>query len=648
MNTLAAATWSELKDQILESLNPEQCEAVVTLDKSLLVLSGAGTGKTKVLTTRIAYIIENGYAMPSQILAVTFSNRASREMKKRLLYLTRGETDGIWLGTFHAIGAKILRQHAGLIGIKQNFVIIDTDDQMKIMKRILKEYNIDKKMASGILAKISRWKDRGMSCDNPNLDATVSEKRFYKIYQEHIIGYDSVDFGDLLLYVIEIFRKYPDVLQKYQRKFRYILVDEYQDTNLAQYMWLKLLSPSGDGLCCVGDDDQAIYSWRGAEISNILNFERDFPNTKVIRLERNYRSTGHILGAASSLISNNKNRLGKTIWTNDDPGEKVMVHKVRNGFEEALLVADKIESLHQSGVKYNEMAVLVRAGFQTREFEERFIAYGLPYRVVGGLKFYDRQEVKDVIAYLRLIYQPNDSLAFERIINVPRRGIGTIALAKFHTLANSSNISLYRASQELLGTGELRPSLRTALDGFLELIESMRLQQDLRPVDIAKNVLQRTGYFTMLDQEQSISAQGRRENLRELLIALEDFDDLQTFIEHVGLVSDSPLNSVDDCVCLMTLHCAKGLEFDVVFLVGWEDGVFPHSLSLQEQNVEEERRLAYVGLTRAKKLSFISYAASRRIYNLWQSNPPSRFLCEFCPTHVNFCKSSLEKSTKTT
>ncbi|MDR0631909.1 MAG: UvrD-helicase domain-containing protein [Holosporaceae bacterium] len=635
MQTEALRKEVYAEKSVLDSLNPEQYEAVVTLDRALLVLSGAGTGKTKVLTTKIAHIIESGFAFPSQILAVTFSNRAAREMKERLFCLTNG-FDGVWLGTFHSICARILRRHAELIGMSQNFTIIDTDDQLKIIKQILKENNIDGKISSRVASKISRWKDKGMICDDPRIDSGSLEKRIYQIYQERIVSYDSVDFGDLLLYVIEIFKKHPDVLQKYRDKFKYILVDEYQDTNMAQYMWLRMLSPFGRGICCVGDDDQAIYSWRGAEVGNILRFEKDFQNTKVIRLERNYRSKGHILGAASSLISNNTCRLGKTIWTETDQGEKIVVHRAYNGFGEAKFVADKIELMHRKGVEYSEVAILVRVGFQTREFEERFMAYGLPYRVVGGLKFYDRHEIKNVVAYMRLIYQPNDSLGFERIINIPKRGIGASAVAKFHDLARQRNISLYCAAKEMLETNALRPSLKASLGEFVKLIESVRLRKELRPADIAKIILDETGYLATLNQEQTIEAQDRIGNLKELLIALEDFEDLPTFIEHVGLVMDAPGNSSKDLVSIMTLHSAKGLEFDAVFLVGWEEGVFPHTLSLQENNVEEERRLAYVGITRAKKYAFISYAMNRKIYNQWQSNLPSRFLSEVSKDHVDF------------
>ncbi|MDR1236064.1 MAG: UvrD-helicase domain-containing protein [Holosporaceae bacterium] len=620
-------------DEILETLNPEQYDAVVTLDKALLVLSGAGTGKTKVLTSKIAYIIESGFSYPSQILAVTFSNRAAREMKERLQRLTGG-SEGVWLGTFHSICARILRQHSDLIGIGRDFTIIDGDDQGKIVRQILKEVNLDKKIANGVVSKISRWKDKCITVDDSRMDATSVEGRIYKIYQERIVSYNSVDFGDLLLYVIKLFRLHPEVLQKYRSKFKYILVDEYQDTNMAQYMWLRLLSPLGEGICCVGDDDQAIYSWRGAEVGNILRFEKDFQNTKVVRLERNYRSQGHILGAASFLISKNKQRLGKTIWTESDQGEKVTLKCTYNGFDEAKFVAETIAQLRRNETEFGKMAVLVRAGFQTREFEERFIACGLPYRVVGGLKFYDRQEIKDVVAYLRLIYQPNDSLAFERIINTPRRGIGAAAVAGFHALAAERNISLFFAAKEMAESKLLKPALSKSVGSFVHLIEFLRSKKTLKPAEIAKFILEETGYLAVLSAEQTIEAQGRIENIKELLIALEEFPDLPTFIDHISLVVDSPKNSQEDVVSIMTLHSAKGLEFDAVFLVGWEDGIFPHSLSIQENNLEEERRLAYVGLTRARKYAYITYAKNRRVYNQWQANMPSVFLSELPGEHI--------------
>lgn len=622
-----------MNSDLLNSLNPEQLEAVSTLDKALLVLSGAGTGKTKVLTTKIAYIIENGYAFPSQILAVTFSNRAAREMKERLFGIISG-ADGVWLGTFHSICARILRQHSDLVGISRDFTIIDSDDQLKVVKQILKELNIDKKMANGFAAKISRWKDSGIQYNDLRINTSSSEGKIYKIYQERIRSYDSVDFGDLLMYIIQIFKENQDILQKYREKFKYILVDEYQDTNISQYLWLRMLSPSGNGLCCVGDDDQAIYSWRGAEIGNILRFEKDFVNTKIVKLERNYRSDGHILGAAASLIAKNENRLGKTIWTEGNNGEKVLIQRTYNGFEEAKIIADKIEYLHRNYTNYGNMAILVRAGFQTREFEDRMIAYGLPYKVVGGLKFYDRQEIKDIIAYMRLIYQPNDSLAFERIINVPKRGIGASTISQFHQYSIDRNISLYQAANEMLLSNVLRPTLKKSLSDFFDFMDSMKERNDLRPAEIAKIIIDETGYISALNNEQTLEAQSRIENLKELVIALEDYNDLQTFIEHVSLVMDSQKNTTNDLVNIMTLHSAKGLEFDVVFLAGWEEGIFPHTLSLQEGNLEEERRLAYVGITRARKYAFITYAMNRKIYNQWQTNMPSRFLSELSENHT--------------
>jgi DNA helicase-2/ATP-dependent DNA helicase PcrA len=518
------------------------------------------------------------------------------------------------------------------------------DDQKKIIRQILKEINADKKVANNIIFKISRWKDRGMAFNDDRIDISSIEGRVYKIYQERILNYDSVDFGDLLLYNVQIFKKYPKILQKYRDKFKYILVDEYQDTNISQYIWLRMLCPLGNGLCCVGDDDQAIYSWRGAEVGNILRFENDFENTKIIRLEQNYRSVGNILGAASSLITHNGHRLGKTIWTNGDFGEKVLIQQAYNGFSEAKIVVERIELLRKKNITYGEIAVLVRAGFQTREFEERFIAYGMPYRVVGGMKFYDRQEIKDIVAYMRLVYQSNDSLAFERIVNVPKRGIGASAVSKFYTYASKRNISLYRAAKEILAMDSLRPSIKAALGDFLNLIDSLKEQHDLAPTNIAKIILEKTGYLTALKQEQTIEAQTRIENLKELLIALEDFDNLSSFIEHVSLVTDSSKNSPNEVVNIMTLHSAKGSEFEAVFLPGWEEGVFPHNLSLQEGNIEEERRLAYVGLTRAKKYAFITYAMHRKIHNQWQMNIPSRFLSELSDKYTLHIRSVSDNS----
>lgn len=629
MSQVNLAGLDIVNEELLSGLNIEQHEAVVSLDTALLVLSGAGTGKTKVLTTKIAYIIENGYAFPQQILAVTFSNRAAREMKDRLMSLTSGAS-GVWLGTFHSIGARILRDHAERIGISKDFTIIDADDQLKLIKQIVKELNLDKREVNRLANHISRWKDKGITSTDSQVSQQTLEGRVYKIYQSRLQSYDSVDFGDLLLHCIQIFKKCPDVLQRYRERFKYILVDEYQDTNMAQYIWLRMLTPKGNGLCCVGDDDQAIYSWRGAEVGNILRFEQDFPRTKIVRLERNYRSDGHILGAASSLISNNKSRLGKTIWTEGKPGQKVHIKQVFNGYEEAELIARAINMMKEKeNLSYSDIAVLVRAGFQTREFEDHFLANNINYRVVGGLKFYERQEIKDVIAYMRLIYQPNDGLAFERIINTPKRGIGASAVSKFFDYANENNVSMYQAAKEMAERNLLRDSLKKSVNEFVEFIESTRSHFGLRPQEIAKKVINGTGYLQMLQLEKTAESEARIENLRELLTALEDFEDMQSFIEHVSLVVDAPANGlVEDKVSIMTLHSSKGLEFECVFLTGWEEGVFPHSLSIREDNVEEERRLAYVGLTRARKRAFITYARSRRIHGQYQSNEPSRFLDE--------------------
>ncbi len=632
------SSLDEINERLLSSLNPEQYEAVISLDRPLLVLSGAGTGKTKVLTTKIAYMIENGYAFPSQILAVTFSNRAAREMKERLFDLTSG-ADGVWLGTFHSICARILRNHADLLGISRDFTIIDADDQKKLIRQIAKEMNFEKKSVNGIVNRISLWKDKGYTYDDSRVDPSMMEAQVYKIYQERLMCYDSMDFGDLLLNVIQIFKKFPDVLHEYRKKFKYILVDEYQDTNMSQYIWLRLLSPIGEGLCCVGDDDQSIYSWRGAEVGNILRFEKDFINANIVRLERNYRSGGHILGAAANLISNNESRLGKRIWTEGSSGDKVKIKRLYNGFDEAMFVADRIDVLHRrEGDAFGSMAVLVRAGYQTREFEDRFISYGIPYKVVGGLKFYDRQEIKDIVAYMRLIYQSNDSLAFERVVNTPKRGIGATAIAKFYDYSRDHNISLYQAAKDMARENLLRPSVKNAVESFMKLIDSIKAKEGMNPSEIAKFIISETGYLQMLSQEKTTEAEGRIENLKELTTALEDFPDLPTFMEHVSLVMDSPRNSSEDLVSIMTLHSAKGLEFENVFLAGWEEGVFPHNLCLQEDNLEEERRLAYVGLTRAKKRAYISFVFNRRVHNQWQNNPPSRFLRELSEEDIEILR----------
>jgi DNA helicase-2/ATP-dependent DNA helicase PcrA len=555
-------------------------------------------------------------------------------MKERLSSMTR-EADGVWLGTFHSICAKMLRYHADLLGLDRDFTIIDTDDQLKMIKQILKELNVDKKMANGVVVKISRWKDKCIPPDDKRVNATSIEGMVYRIYQERIFSYGSVDFGDLLMYVVRLFKENEHILQKYREKFRYILVDEYQDTNMSQYMWLRMLSSTGSGLCCVGDDDQAIYGWRGAEVGNILRFEKDFMNTKIVRLERNYRSGGHILGAASSLIAHNATRLGKTIWTEGSKGEKLFIYRAYNGFDEAKFVVNRIEFLRSHHcLNFGEMAILVRAGFQTREFEERLVANRVPYRVVGGLKFYDRQEIKDIIAYMRLICHKNDNLAFERIINIPRRGVGAAALSKIRAIASEHGVSLFQGTVDILKNDELRPSLTTALSQFVEFIESMQSKKDITPSEAVKTILAETGYMNALISENTIESNTRVENLKELQQALEEFNDLQSFLEHVSLVTDSHNPKTEDLVSIMTLHSAKGLEFDAVFLCGWEEGVFPNSMSLLEGNLEEERRLAYVGITRAKKYVFITHAMNRKVYNQWQSNLPSRFLSELPAEHI--------------
>lgn len=633
MDNNTAEDLERINHDLLNSLNPEQYAAVTSLDNTLLVLSGAGTGKTKVLTTKIAYIIDNGFALPSSILAVTFSNRAAREMKTRLASIVSYGADDVWLGTFHAICARILRIHADLIGLNKDFTILDTDDQLRIVKQILKEINVDTKFANSIVSKISRWKDKGQYPEN--VDQKSLEGRIYQIYQDRIRSYASLDFGDLLLCVIELFKTHADILQKYRDKFQYILVDEYQDTNLSQYLWLRMLAPTGKGLCCVGDDDQSIYSWRGAEIGNILRFEHDFPSASVIRLEQNYRSVGHILGAASSLISHNNDRLGKTIWTDGDDGEKILIKRTYNGYDEAQFVVNRIEYLHRTrDVMYGNIAILARAGHQTREFEDRLMVNNIPYKVIGGLKFYDRREIKDVIAYLRIIVQPNDSLAFERIVNVPKRGIGASTVSQIYDVARENNMSLYLATKMMLEHNMLKSSVRSNLQHFVSIIEGMREQDDLTPSQIAEMVLSKTGYIENLRQENTIESRNQIENIRELVTALEDFKSLSEFIEYVTLATEKSDNILNDVVSVMTLHSAKGLEFDAVFLVGWEEGVFPHNLSLQEGNLEEERRLAYVGITRAKKYVCITYAQNRKVYNQWQMNQPSRFLSEIAAQHV--------------
>jgi DNA helicase-2/ATP-dependent DNA helicase PcrA len=630
----------------LETLNPSQREAVETLDGPLLVLAGAGTGKTRVLITRLAHILVTRRAYPSQILAVTFTNKAAREMRERVGGLIgEGTAEGLWLGTFHSLAARMLRRHAELAGLKPNFTILDTDDQIRLVKQILSAEGVDDKKwpARVILSVIERWKDRGLTPDRVPADAAgeIAGGRIlllYKQYQERLQTLNAVDFGDLLLHGLTVFQTRPDVLQEWQRRFRYVLVDEYQDTNVAQYLWLRLLAQSHRNLCCVGDDDQSIYSWRGAEVGNILRFEKDFPGARVIRLEQNYRSTRHILGAAAALIAQNKERLGKTLWTAETGGEKVTVRGVWDGEEEARWIGDEVEALQRRGDRLGGIAVLVRAGFQTREFEERFITLGVPYRVIGGPRFYERQEIRDAIAYLRVTVQPDDGLAFERIVNTPRRGIGDATLQAIHRLSRGTKVSLTAAARSLVETDELKPQARNALRRVLDDFARWAAQLDTaHHAELAQTILDESGYTGMWQADKSAEAPGRLENLKELIAAIEEFDTLQGFLEHVSLVMENAEGAPGDMVNLMTLHSAKGLEFDTVFLPGWEEGLFPHPRALQEKGdeaLEEERRLGHVGLTRARLRSYVSFAANRRIHNLWQSTVPSRFVAELPAEHI--------------
>ncbi|MDA1326223.1 MAG: UvrD-helicase domain-containing protein, partial [Proteobacteria bacterium] len=614
-------------------------EAVQSIDGPVLVLSGAGTGKTRVLITRLAYILSQRRAKPWQILSVTFTNRAAREMRERVTGLVGPVAEAIWLGTFHALCVKILRRHGELIGLKSNFTILDSDDQLRLLKQIMEADDVDSKKwpAQGLMGVIQRWKDRGLTPDRVGQDgsgdyAAGRAVPLYRAYQERLKTLNACDFGDLILHCLTVFQQHADVLAEYQDKFHYVMVDEYQDTNVAQYLWLRLLAREHKNICCVGDDDQSIYSWRGAEIGNILRFEKDFPGATIVRLEQNYRSTPEILAAASGLIANNSGRLGKTLWTDKSAGDKIVVRGVWDGESEARLVADEIEGLQRGGQSLDQIAVLVRASFQMREFEERFITLGIPYRVIGGPRFYERQEIRDAIAYLRVINQPDDGLAFERIVNVPRRGLGAATMQAIHHLSRAQTISLTEAARRLSETDDLRPQARKAIAGLLADFDRWRLLgQTVDHMELAETVLDESGYTGMWQRDKSPEAPGRLENIKELISALEEFENLGGFLEHVSLVMEAGAKDSGDMVTLMTLHAAKGLEYDSVFLPGWEEGVFPNQRTMDEGGapaLEEERRLAYVGLTRARKRAVISFAANRRIYNQWQSSIPSRFVDE--------------------
>lgn len=623
----------------LAELNDAQREAVEATEGPVLVLAGAGTGKTRVLTTRLAHILHLGLARPGEVLAVTFTNKASREMKGRVEALLRRPVESLWLGTFHAMGARILRRHAELAGLTANFTILDTDDQIRLLKQVIEAARIDEKKwpARNLAALIGRWKDRGVGprqagSDNAGDFAFGKGASLYAAYQERLKSLNAVDFGDLLLHCLAIFGSHADVLAAYQRRFRYILVDEYQDANVAQYLWLRLLARARHNICCVGDDDQSIYGWRGAEVGNILRFEKDFEGARVIRLEQNYRSTPHILAAAAGLITNNAGRLGKTLWTEAPEGERLQVRGVWDGEAEARFVGEEIEALRSRGHGLNGMAILVRAVFQMREFEERFLTLGLPYRVVGGLRFYERREIRDAVAYFRAVVQPADDLAIERIVNVPRRGIGATTVQAMHRLARARGLGLAQAAAELVATEELRPQARRALSDFLARLDRWRVEKTRLPhVEFAEFVLDDSGYTAMWRNDKSPDAPGKLENLKELVAAMDEFENIEGFLEHVSLVMENEDSGAGDKVSLMTLHGAKGLEFDTVFLPGWEEGVFPNQRSLDEGGstaLEEERRLGHVGLTRARQRIRLSFAASRRIYNQWRSNIPSRFIDE--------------------
>jgi len=712
----------------LAGLNAEQRLAVETLDGPVLVLAGAGTGKTRVLTVRIAHILATGRARPGEILAVTFTNKAAREMKARVGDIVGHVVEGMpWLGTFHSIGVKILRRHAELVGLKSDFTILDVDDQIRLIKQLLEAENIDeKRWPARVLAMlIDGWKNRGLTVDQvPSGEASVFANgkglKLYKAYQERLKILNAADFGDLLLENIRLFREQPDVLRQYQARFKYILVDEYQDTNVAQYLWLRLLAqrssatdqtnitsphrgegknhataaappftspqggevgersspgegdreslapspqpspPWGEGarvdapqvqspapsgsknICCVGDDDQSIYGWRGAEVDNILRFEHDFPGATVIRLERNYRSTGHILAAASHLIAHNEGRLGKTLRTDDEPGEKVSVTGAWDSEEEARAIGEEIEQLQRASEPnshaLNEIAILVRASFQMREFEDRFVTLGLPYRVIGGPRFYERAEIRDALAYLRVVNSPADDLAFERIVNVPKRGLGDATVQLLHDHARKRRVPLVEAARAMVATDELKPKPRGSLRALIEAIDRWRKQRDALPhTELAEIVLDESGYTDMWQKDRSADAAGRLENLKELVRSMEEFENLQGFLEHISLVMDNEKAAEADAVNIMTLHSAKGLEFDTVFLPGWEEGLFPHQRTLDDQGragLEEERRLAHVGITRAKKRAKIYFATNRRMHGLWQTNIPSRFLDELPEANV--------------
>jgi DNA helicase-2/ATP-dependent DNA helicase PcrA len=635
----------------LDDLNPAQREAVEALDGPVLMLAGAGTGKTKALIARIVHLLAMGKARPNEILSVTFTNKAAREMKLRIGRIMGEASEGIaWMGTFHSLSVKILRRHAELVGLKSNFTILDTDDQIRLMKQLIAAANIDEKRwpARLLASLIDSWKNRALRPDKvPTSEASAYNNRgteLYEAYQARLLTLNACDFGDLLLHCVTIFQNHADVLAQYQRWFRYILVDEYQDTNVAQYLWLRLLAQGHRNICCVGDDDQSIYGWRGAEVGNILRFEKDFPGAKVVRLEQNYRSTPHILAAASAVIAANAGRLGKTLWTEETNGEKVRLIGHWDGEEEARWIGEEVEALQRGGrglglMGLDDMAILVRASHQMRAFEDRFLTIGLPYRVIGGPRFYERQEIRDAMAYFRLAVSPEDDLAFERIINTPKRGLGDKAQADLQRAARMAGVPLLDGAREVLAKGDIGGKGAAHLRAFVGNIDRWHqmIQGAHNHIELAEQILDESGYTEMWQNDKTPEAPGRLENLKELVKALEQFENLQGFLEHVSLIMDNETEEASEKVSIMTLHAAKGLEFPAVFLPGWEDGLFPSQRSMDEsgqKGLEEERRLAYVGITRAERLCTISFASNRRVYGQWQSQMPSRFIDELPAAHV--------------
>ncbi|WP_208434025.1 ATP-dependent helicase [Bartonella taylorii] len=651
-NPRLVAHTAQCDADYLEQLNPEQRQAVMNTQGPLLVLAGAGTGKTRVLTTRISHILRSGLASPQQILAVTFTNKAAREMKMRVGALIGEIVEGMpWLGTFHSTGAKILRRHAELVGLKSNFTILDSDDVLRLLKQLIQAEGLDDKRwpARNLAIMIDSWKNQGLSPERISESDAHSfgngtGRKLYHSYQDRLKSLNACDFGDLLLHSISIFQHNPDILREYHSKFRYILVDEYQDTNTAQYLWLRLLAQQSKeqhvNLCCVGDDDQSIYGWRGAKVDNILRFEKDFPPAKIIRLERNYRSTSHILKTASHLISHNQERLGKTLFSDqiNAEEEKVKIHAAWDSGEEARAIGEEIERVQQAGHSLNHIAILVRASFQMREFEDRFVTLGLNYRVIGGPRFYERMEIRDAMAYLRVVVQPADDLAFERIINTPKRGLGDATLRTLYESARARSIPLFSAAAAIIETDELKPKARSSLRSIIENFRRWQNMLQYTPHrELAETILDDSGYTAMWLEDRSPEAPTRLENLKEMIRSMEQFESLHSFLEHVALVMDAENNENTDAVNIMTLHSAKGLEFETVFLPGWEEGLFPHQRSLDEggrAGLEEERRLAYVGLTRAKKHLHIWFVSNRRIHGFWQPALPSRFLGELPAEHI--------------